>query len=238
MAGFWSLIDNEKYRVGCTGQTVYVYDTNGTELAKFKDLTYAYTAAFSPKGDIFVVKTTEGRLAVYSLETLCLIKKFRFSKVDGSQDDNFCFSSDGENFYNIERHMDSCKTALSIYRTKDFSLEKRLFETDNNPVLGTIEYDDMTDTFYILGFFRNQIGCASKYFVAKLCDDALKDIEDIPQDEYTYYSGYKNLEFMGFTKKAKEWSSLKYEGYDLSDIENIQHSLAELWQYHALIKNS
>ena len=104
MPKFWSLISNGKYRVGCTGQTVYIYDQNGTELVKFKDLPYAYTAAFSPKGDIFVVKSTAGRIAVYSLDEPCLIQKFRFSKVDGSQDDIFCFSPDGEWFYNIERH--------------------------------------------------------------------------------------------------------------------------------------
>ena len=70
MPKFWSLISNGKYKVGCTGQTVYIYDQNGTELAKFKDLPYAYTAAFSPKGDIFVVKSTAGRIAVYSLADL------------------------------------------------------------------------------------------------------------------------------------------------------------------------
>ena len=47
MKNFWSYIENGKYSIGCTGQTVYVYDQNGTELAKFKDLPYAYKAAFS-----------------------------------------------------------------------------------------------------------------------------------------------------------------------------------------------
>ena len=37
---FWSLISNGEYTVGTTGQTVYVYDSNNTELAKFKDLKY------------------------------------------------------------------------------------------------------------------------------------------------------------------------------------------------------
>ena len=70
MRNFISYIKNDKYAIGCTGQTVYVYDSEGTEIAKFKDLPYAYTSAFSPNGDIFVIKTTEGRLAIYSLETL------------------------------------------------------------------------------------------------------------------------------------------------------------------------
>ena len=83
MPRFKSIIENEKYGVGCTGQTVWVWDKNDTVIAKFKDLIYAYRAAFSPRGDIFVVKSTEAWLAVYSLETMSLIKKFRFSKGRG-----------------------------------------------------------------------------------------------------------------------------------------------------------
>jgi hypothetical protein len=41
MKRFWSYIENEQFAVGCTGQTVYVYDKSGTELARFKDLKYA-----------------------------------------------------------------------------------------------------------------------------------------------------------------------------------------------------
>ena len=50
MKKFWSYIENDKYGVGCTGQTVYLYDKNGTELKTFKDLPYAYKSAFSPFG--------------------------------------------------------------------------------------------------------------------------------------------------------------------------------------------
>ncbi len=127
MRNYWSLVGNGKYQVGCTGQTVYVLDNDGNEIAKFKDLIYAYTPVISPNGDIFVVKTTEGRLAVYSFSPPKLIKKFRFSKVDASQDDNFCFSPDGKELYNIERHVDSCKN----YIFKNFSEnDEVLFKKD------------------------------------------------------------------------------------------------------------
>lgn len=232
MPKFWSYISNGKYSVGCTGQTVYLYDKNGTELAKFKDLIYAYTAAFSPKDDIFAVKSTDGRLAVYSLEKLCLIKKFRFSKVDGSQDDNFCFSPDGEQLYNLERHIESYRTALSVYRTSDFSLEKRLFSDDLKTKLSTIEFDNDTNSYYLLGFLRDNKITASEFFVAKLCDDELKDIKYISEKEHDFYRGYKDLESKGFTEKAKEWSILKYSGYDLNNIENEKYSLAELWKQY------
>lgn len=35
---FVSYISNGIYDIGCTGQTVCVYDKHGAELAKFKDL--------------------------------------------------------------------------------------------------------------------------------------------------------------------------------------------------------
>ena len=229
MPKFWSYISNDQYSVGCTGQTVYLYDKNGTELAKFKNLIYAYTTAFSPRNDIFVVKSTDGRLAVYSLERRCLLKKFRFSKIDESQDDNFCFSPDGEQFYNIERHIKSCRSALSIYRTRDFTLEKQLFLDDLKTELDIIEFDNDTNSYYLLGFLRDNNNIASEFFVAKLCDDELKDIKFISEKEYNFYHEYKKLEFTGFAEKAKKWSGLKYSGYDLNNIENEKYSLAELW---------
>ena len=42
MRKFWGLYKNDKYIVGCNGATVYVYDTDWKELAKFNDFPYAY----------------------------------------------------------------------------------------------------------------------------------------------------------------------------------------------------
>lgn len=230
MRSFWTYISNKKYSLGLTGKTVYVYDKDGNELKKFKDLPYAYTAAFSPGGDIFVVKTTEGRLAVYSLKDLCLIKKFRFSKVDASQDDNFCFSPDGEKFLNIERQIDTCKTALSIYNTNDFSLEKRLFADDDKTVLRSIEYDSPSDAYFLLGFLRNNKGIAHRFFVAKLTEDTLSEMKFIPEKLYWFYSSYSELKTYGFTEKSKKWSEL--EAYELDGIEKKNYSLSKLWTEH------
>lgn len=38
MPQFWSCIGNDQFNIGCTGQTVYVYDKAGKELARFKEL--------------------------------------------------------------------------------------------------------------------------------------------------------------------------------------------------------
>lgn len=229
MPSFWSFIGNEKYNIGCTGQTVYLYNKSGEEIKKFKDLPYAYTAAISPKGDIFVVKTTEGRLAVYSFDPPALIKKFRFSKVDASQDDNFCFSSDGTKFYNIERHIDSCETALSIYDTKDFSLKKRILNNDFSVVLSSIEYCSSTEEIYLLGFYRNDDGVAFKYFVSKLKDDRLSDVVLISEREFDFYQAYIDLQMTGFSKKAYDWS---YFDMDVEELTKSDHSLSKLWSYY------
>lgn len=56
MREFWTYITNGEYSVGCAGQTVYLFDKNNTELAKFHDLKYAYHPTFSSKDDVFVVR--------------------------------------------------------------------------------------------------------------------------------------------------------------------------------------
>ncbi len=81
MPRFCSIVGNEKYSVGCTGQTVWVWDKSDTVLAKFKDINYAYKAAISPKNDIFVVKSTSGKLAVYSFCELSFDENINVSQI-------------------------------------------------------------------------------------------------------------------------------------------------------------
>ena len=229
MRSYWSLMGNDRFRIGCTGQTVYLLDQQGAEIAKFKDLPYAYASGISPRGDVFVIKTTEGRLAVYSFSPPALIKKFRYSKVDGSQDDNFCFSSDGTAFFNIERQVDSLKTVLSIYDTKDFSLKKRVLDNDSSRVLTGIELEAETEAIYLLGFIRNGNGVASEYYVEKLNGDELDDILSISKNEHDFYERYLHLKMLGFSDKAYRWS-----GFDiaLEELKKTDYSLAALWRQH------
>ncbi len=230
MRSFWGYVSNGTASVGCTGQTVYVYDQSGNELAKFKDMKYAYLPVISPDGKQLVVKSTEGRLAVYSLETLSLIKKFRFSKVNYAQDDGCCFSSDGSLFYNIERQGDDLHTALSIYDTETFTLKKRLLNTDDNMCIQAIEYDTACDTVYLLGFYRNENGIASRFFVAQFIEDELCHVRRVSQKEHEFYVKYKNLETMGFTRKTYEWS---YMEVNLETLKNGDYSLARLHREHS-----
>ncbi len=213
MKKFWSYIKNDKYAVGCSGQTTYVYDNAGVELAKFKkDIIYAYVPVFCPNKDIFIVKSTDGRIAVYSLAELKLIKKFRFSKVDYSQDDGLCFSGDGRYLYNIERHIDSLHSRISVYDTEEFNLVKRLFEDEKRDILFEyIEYDKEKDGIYVCGFFpgtyRNKNN-RNVYFAAELKDDVLADITELETEDKCNLYEYKSLELNGFTEKAREYSSL------------------------------
>lgn len=227
MKNFVGFTSNSEYSVGCTGQTVYLYDKDGKELAKFKDLIYAYSPLISPDGKIFVVKTTEGRLAVYSIERRALIKKFRFSKINGSQDDNFCFSYNGTELYNIERHIDSCKTALSVYDTKDFSLKKRILNDDYNLMLGAVECDVNESKIFLLGYMREpQSGVADKFFVGELINDSLKNVAYISEKEYDFYLDYKYLETHSFANPDY------YTSDETDQIKKSKHSLAELWRYY------
>lgn len=224
MKKFWSYIENGRYCVGCTGQAVYVYDKDGNELAKFKDLPYAYTPAFSPSGDFFIVKTTEGRLAVYATETLSLIKKFRYSKVDYSQDDGFCFSLDGKYFINLERHGDSTCNGISIYNTADFSCVSHML-LDKNMGVSQIEAAD--GEYFVLGFMRG--GEYLEFFVGKFADGEVKDLLQISQQEHDLYDKYLRLKANGFTDKAYQWSYCKMP---LEKIKSADFSLAKLWKHY------
>ena len=51
MRRFWGFYQNESYSVGCSGASVYVFDKEGKELARFRDFPYAYSAAFMPGHD-------------------------------------------------------------------------------------------------------------------------------------------------------------------------------------------
>ncbi len=223
MPSFWTYITNGKYSVGCTGQTVYVYDKDGNETAKFKDIIYAYDAEISPDSDKVVVKTTEGRLAIYSLEEMKLIKKFRFSKVDGGQDAGFCFSADGRFFFNLESHGDGADHCLSVYETEDFTVVKKLF-SDEDMYISCIEYDEKYDSYFVIGILYRKFR-RNKYFAAELKDDELKNVTYIKEKEYTFYDKFKDLEKSGFTKKKYRWS---YMEESLEELSSEKYMISDL----------
>lgn len=202
MRDFWGYIKNEEYSIGCTGQSVYVYDNKLNELARFKDLKYAYLPVFIPCKEQFIVKSTEGRIAVYSLKELRLLKKFKTSEVTYSQDDGCCFSSNGNTFYNIERHVNNCRQRMSIYDTENFELKYRLFEKEDQLDLLCVEYDERKEVCVLLGFMNENNKQKGYAFVAEINEQGLHNITEIEDEKtYTYIEEYKRMEMYGFTKK-------------------------------------
>ena len=224
MKKFVGFTTNGEYSVGCTGQTVYLYDKDNNEIGRFKDIIYAYTPMISPDGTLLVVKSTDGRLAVYSLESFSLIKKFRFSKVNGAQDDGFCFSPDGKYFINLERHRDSLHSVVSVYNTADFSLADRII-IGEDMMFGHIEYDKDTDKYYVLGFMRDSNLVINHGFVAEYREGQICNTTVISQDEYWFYSSYKSLEMLGFTEKQYDWT---YFTCSLEELRKMDCTLAKL----------
>ncbi len=208
MRNFWGYYENGKYRVGCTGGTVYIYDSENNELAKFRDVKNAYTAKFLPNTNTVVVKTTGGSLAVYSLDKLELVKKIVITRI-GAQDEGFSFSPDGKYLYNIEKPYFSTQTRLTKYFTSDFKVAEILFESDKNIYLQDIEFDRNTGKRFILGFMRDFIGIYDYGFIGELINNRIENIKRLNRDTYDYIRAYKSWEMYGFTKKSMEWSRLK-----------------------------
>ena len=207
---FWGFCRNEHYSVGCSGGTVYVYGSKGEEVAKFRHFPYAYTAIFKPNSNIIAVKSTEGFLGFYDLDSLSLIKKITVTRL-GAQDEGFAFTPDGRYFCNIEKPVNSCQTQLGIYDGASFEKTNTLFADEQKTVLEELEfYGCETHVAYVLGFMRGGGGAFGYGFVGKLDIEsgALTDIRAIGEERYNYLRWYKSWGRSGFTEKSLEWNPL------------------------------
>lgn len=208
MRRFWGFYKNESYCVGCNGATVYIYDKDENEIARFKNIPYAYTAAFMPGRNIISVKSTEGFLAFYDLDSLSLLKKITVTR-DGAQDEGFAFTPDGKFFYNIEKPFSSTRTQLGIYETKTFTKVATLFAEDKNMVLDCLEFDNETNICYVMGFMRADNGVFDYGFVAIFDKESqtIQNIRAIEEGKYNYLHEYKHWEASGFTERQLQWCS-------------------------------
>ena len=228
---FVSLIANERYQVGCTGQTVYVLDPAGNELAKFRDLTHAYYPALHPNGDVAAVYSNDGVMAIYSLSELRLIHKFRVSAVNDTQADRVpSFSPDGRSLYHIEgRKGDSLNSRLSVYSTADYRPVLRLFEQGQKMDLDGLEFDRKTGCAFLLGYFRQEH--CNEYFVARLIDQALRDVRPLDQWTHDYYRDAVRLKQQGFTRESYKWSSFALMTRVKPDLERLIGRPADMGLY-------
>lgn len=221
---FVSLIANDRYQVGCTGQTVYVLDASGDELAKFKDMTYAYYPAFHPSGEIAAVYSNSGIIAVYSLSERRLIRKFRVSAVNDTQTDCVpCFSPDGKYLFHIEgRRGDSLNSRLSVYSTEDYQPVLRLFEKGQKIVFRCMEFGRNSLSLFLLGYFRkeNRNDC----FVAQLIGEHLQNVRLLDCYTYDFYSSAILVKQQGFTQDSIKWSAFAYMPKVKVDLERTLDS--------------
>ena len=70
MKKYQGYTQNSNFKVGLNGQTIYIFDNEEKELARFQDATYMYHGKFIPNTNILVVKSTSGFLLFYDLDKL------------------------------------------------------------------------------------------------------------------------------------------------------------------------
>ena len=249
---FVSLVSNDRYQIGCTGQTVYLLDAAGNELAKFQDMSYAYYPALHPDGDIAAVYSNKGIMAIYSLSERRLVRKFRVTAVNDTQTNVIPrFSPDGAYLYHIEgRKGDALSSRISVYSTVDYRPVKRLFEQAPRMRFSCMDFDESSGYLYLLGYFLREN--RNDYFVAPLNGQSLQNIRSIDQSHHDFYRDAIFLKQQGFTKESYKWSSFAFaprvnafiehltgrsvaagpfgQEYTLDDLKLMDLSLARLWE--------
>lgn len=160
MKKYQGYAQNEKFKVGLNGKTVYIFDNDENELARFQDAPYIYRGKFIPNTNTLVVKSTAGWLLFYDLDSLALIKKIRFSNI-GSQDGNFAITQDGKYLYNIESPNCSTRTQLTKYdlgTLKPYWAEKIPISLDIPTLLRMSQLDlarTLTENIVKNGYFQD-----------------------------------------------------------------------------------
>ena len=185
-----------KYTAGCTGQTVYVYDNGKNELARFKDLVYAYQCLFSPDEKTLAVRSNEGKTAIYSMENMSLICKFRYGK--SGQDEGFCFSATGQKLYLIEQltNNEHSYSRLISYPTSDYS--KKIIEFENEAVqLLNAAPGNIDEEVIITGYMRGASGNQAINFIACMHEGIITDIkytDSSPENNHRFGAGISPID--------------------------------------------
>ena len=214
MKKFYGFFDNGKYKVGCNGGSLYVYDQNDNELTRFKGLSCTYKGAFRPGTNLFVAKSINGVLTIFDFDKLSVIKKINIHA--SAQDEGFAFSSLGDLFYNIEKPITSTRTQLTVYDGMTFDKKEVYFENEDKIFIEHIE--TYPDEIYLFGFVRGDFGVSNYPFAARFSDGQAIDIREIKSrnyetpgrwmiwfdTDYEYVKTYKNWELQGFSEKEAQ----------------------------------
>ena len=210
MKKYQGYAQNEKFKVGLNGKTVYIFDNDENELARFQDAPYMYRGKFIPNTNTLVVKSTAGWLLFYDLDSLALIKKIRFSNI-GSQDGNFAITQDGKYLYNIESPNCSTRTQLTKYDLGTLKPLITSFHNSETIFLKCVEISN--ETIFLFGFMRNDKEIKDYGFIGQYKEIGekwmLQDGKRIADVIYDKISRYKGCEDFGFTQKSLEYRSLE-----------------------------
>lgn len=218
MKKYQGYTQNKNFKVGLNGQTIYIYDNEEKELARFQDAAYMYRGKFIPNTNILVVKATSGWLLFYDLDKLELMKKIKFSNI-GSQDENFDITPDGKYLYNIEAPKSSTKTRLTKYDLKTLKPIITSFHNLDNIFLKYIEI--YNDNIYLFGFIRNDEGIKDYGFIGLYKEIGekcgIQGVKKIDDNIYDKVNQYKVCEDYGFTQKSLRYRQLE----KMEDLEKI-----------------
>ena len=239
MKKYQGYAQNEKFKVGLNGKTIYVFDNDENELARFQDAPYMYRGKFIPNTNTLVVKSTAGWLLFYDLDSLALIQKIRFSNI-GSQDGNFAITQDGKYLYNIEAPNYSIRTQLTKY---DLRTLKPVITSFHNSETIFLEYVEISnEAIFLFGFMRNDKGIKDYGFISQYKEIGekciLRDGKRIADVVYEKISQYKGCEDFGFTKKSLEYSGLeKIEDLEPCTLSGVYQDIIESNKARGRINN-
>ena len=144
---------NGKYLITATGRTVVVYDAQSlNELSSFKGMTDAYKIAIRPGHNAFAVKSNNGDLYFYDLDTMQLTKKLHVYSSHISQDEGCCYSRDGSAFYNIVYTKDLL--SYLVRYDAETILETAVWFKKDRYVLYDMQYVEKAGQYVLQGYER------------------------------------------------------------------------------------
>ncbi len=234
------ITESHHYRVGCTGQRVYVYDTGGGELACLKNFRYTYHAAIAPDERCFAVRSAGGVFYLYDLPTATLVRKRRIARdADGAQDGYFFFSPDSRILLSVD-HYGGIHSRFSVYTVPDLTPAAGLYGDSDT---GEIHYMEPSETdprmVYLMGYERDGNGIASRRFVLPVRVSSSVEIageeQTVTTGEYDFHAARLECLYGFGTSAAQEAGDIRhYGGFDLAvaDLRAHKHTLEALWRHY------
>lgn len=215
MRKFRSEYQNGKYKVGCTGGTVVIINSETNEIIDKIKMPYCYYGTFVNDKDVFIAKSTAGYLLKYDLKTNELTKIRTSSQ---TQDGGFAVCPWDNHFYNVEM----CKTGfqIAIYDVDTFKIRKLVpMYGDVCNVYG-IEFGDRPVWYVALSYsYQGYVRKA----IAQMNEYDLVEIRDIDHDSFKHFVGYEYWMRCGFTDEARIVAEMLSEKYQ------IPMTMAELY---------